>query len=65
MSSEALICDTQWCFTTKYINVTYSNGSVVSYVAGLEMDLLRVVLQQMNMTFVHVPNLEGFVTEKE
>jgi hypothetical protein len=29
-------------------------------VVGLEMDLLTVVLQQMNMTFLHVRTTEGF-----
>jgi len=42
-------------FTTKYVKHTHSNGSVVWYVEGLEYDLLRVVLRQMNMTFCTVP----------
>jgi len=29
----------------------------------LEMDLLRIILKQMNMTFVHVPTPEGFEIE--
>jgi hypothetical protein len=29
------------------------------------MDLLRIVLQQMNITFVHVPTPEGFELSKE
>jgi hypothetical protein len=33
-------------------------------VVGLEMNLLRVVLQQMNMTFVHVPTPNVFEMEK-
>ena len=37
----------------------------MSYIAGLDMDLLRVVLQQMNMAFVHVLTPEGFETEEE
>ena len=47
-------------FTTIYVTHTYSNGTVVSHIEGLEMDLLRVVLQQMNMTFVHVPTPKDF-----
>jgi hypothetical protein len=35
----------------------------VRYIKGLEIDLLMVVLQQMNMTFVHVPTPEGFEIE--
>jgi hypothetical protein len=36
----------------------------VTKVAGKEVWLLEVVLQQMNMTFVHVPTPEGFEIEK-
>jgi len=38
-------------FTKTYVNRTYSNGSVVRYVEGMEIELLMIVLQQMNMTF--------------
>jgi hypothetical protein len=46
----------------EYVNHTDSNGSVVRYIEGLEMDLLRVFLQQMNMTFfmyLHQKDLNG------
>jgi hypothetical protein len=49
--------------TTVYVNHTYSNGSVVTYKKGLEIKLLTVVLQQMNMTFFHVPTPEGLELE--
>jgi hypothetical protein len=39
---------------------TGSDGSVVTYTVGFEMNLLNVVLQVMNMTFFHVRTLEGF-----
>ena len=42
-------------FATYYFNHTTSNWNVLSYVAGLEIALLRVVLEQMNMTFFNVP----------
>jgi len=45
--------------TTTYINHTDSNGNVVMELAGMEMNLLRIVLQQMNMTFLHVPTTIG------
>jgi hypothetical protein len=45
---------------TFYINVAVSSESDIK---GLEMDLLRIILQQMNMTFVYVPTLEGFEIE--
>jgi hypothetical protein len=47
-------------FITKYIQYKDSNGNVRMHIEGLEYDLLRVVLQQMNMTFVHVPTPEDF-----
>jgi hypothetical protein len=42
----------------------YSNGTLVSYITVLEMKLLWVVLQQMNMTFIHVLTSELFVKKK-
>jgi hypothetical protein len=55
---KAVVYDGHSDFTTIYINRTYSDGSVVRYIKGLEMKLLGVVLQQINMTFLHVPNPE-------
>ena len=52
---KAVVNEGEWVLTTTYINHTDSYGNVVTELAGMEMDLLRVVLQQMNMTFVHVP----------
>jgi len=56
---KADVIDARIYFYTNYVNHTYPNGSVVTYIEGLEMDLLRVVLKQMNMTFVHVPRQNG------
>ena len=61
---RALVIDSQWFFATRYVNHTYSNGTVVTYIEGLEMELLSIVLQKMNMTFIHVPTPENFVTEE-
>jgi hypothetical protein len=55
---KTIVIDGQDNFTTNYYNHTYSNGSVVSYIEGLEIDLLKVVLKQMNATFFHVPTPE-------
>jgi hypothetical protein len=52
--------DGNWSITTKYVHYKDSNGNVVSYIKGLEYDLLKVVLKQMNMTFEHVPTPEDF-----
>jgi len=55
---KVLIVDSQLPFASMYINVTNSNGTVVTSLAGSEMALLSLVLQQMNMTFIHVPTPE-------
>jgi hypothetical protein len=57
---KAVVRDRFWEFITKYVNHTDSNGSVVKYIEGLEMDLLRVVMQHMNMTFSLVPTPQEF-----
>jgi hypothetical protein len=49
---KALVRDGNWYFSTYYVNYVNSNENVVTEVTGMEMDLLKVVLQQMNMTFV-------------
>jgi len=61
---KAVVRDGHWDFTTVYVNHTYSNGSVVTYIKGMETDLLRVVLHQTSMTFVLVPTPEYFETEQ-
>jgi hypothetical protein len=33
-------------------------------VSGIECYLLKLVFEQMNMTFIHVPTPEGFEIEK-
>ena len=50
------VCD----FTSRYVSHKNSNGTVVRYIEVMEMNLLRVVLQQTNTTFIHVPTPEGF-----
>jgi hypothetical protein len=62
---KAVVRDGHSGFTTQYVNVSLSNGRVVKgYIKGLEYDLLKVVLQQMNMTLFHVPTSKGFELEK-
>ena len=51
---KALVFDGQWDFTTEYEILAYSNGTVLTYITGLEMKILMIVLQQMNMTFIYV-----------
>jgi hypothetical protein len=57
---KAVVRDDRLDISTKYVNYTDSNGNVVMKVVGLEMDLLTVVLQRMNMTFIHVTEQELF-----
>jgi hypothetical protein len=61
---KAVVRDGHWDFTTKHVHYNDSNGNVVSYIEGLGYDLLKVVLEQMNMTFVRVPTPEGFKKEE-
>jgi len=60
---KAVVRNGYWNLTTTFINHTDSNGNFVTEIAGMEMDLLRVVLQQMNMTFVHDPTTENPINE--
>jgi len=60
---KAVVRNGRWDFTTNYVHYRDSNGNVGIYIKGLEYELLKVVLQQMNMTFDHVPTPKGF--EKE
>jgi len=62
---KAVVRDGNIYITTSYFNRTYANGSVVSYIEGLEIKLLLIVLQQMNMTYVYVPTPEGFEIEQD
>jgi hypothetical protein len=61
---KALVFDTKWDFKTNYVNHTYDNGTVVSNMVGLEIELLKVILHRMNMTYVSVPIPEDFEKEK-
>jgi hypothetical protein len=50
----------------KYIMmmIKSSNGSIVRYKEGLECDLLKLIWEQMNVTFVHVPTPVCFEMEE-
>ena len=60
---KSLVFDGRWDFTTICVNIEYSNGTVVRFIEGLEIELLRVVLQQMNMTLALVTESEKIVGE--
>jgi len=57
---KAAVRDGYGFLETYYIKDKVSSESDIK---GLEMDLLRIILKQMNMTFVHVPTPEGFEIE--
>jgi hypothetical protein len=57
---KGFVRDGHWNFSTEYLNVSLSNRRVVEgYIRGLDCDLLKVVLKQMNMTLFHVPTPKG------
>ena len=56
---KAIVKNGESDFTTIYNTHMDSNGSVVTEVSGIEIDLLKLVLKQMNMTFIHVPTKEN------
>jgi hypothetical protein len=53
---KSVVKDGYWGFTTRYVDYNNCNENFLSYIEGLEYDLLKVVLEQMNITFVHVPH---------
>jgi len=57
---KAVVRDGYRFVSTYYIN---DNISSESNIKGLEMDLLRIILKHMNVTFVYVPTPEGFEVE--
>ena len=57
---KAVVRNANWYITTYYLTQLDSNGSAVRKVYGLEMNLLKLVLKQMKMTFIHVSTPEGF-----
>ena len=54
---KAVVRDGNASLTTSYRIVNVSSESDIK---GMEMDLLRIILKQMNMTFVYVPTPKGF-----
>ena len=61
---KAVVRNCHWYITTNYVYYTNANGNVGKFIEGLEYDLLRFILEEMNMTFVHVHTPEGFEFEK-
>ena len=60
---KAVVRDAYWYFTTYYTTDRYRNGSVVTKVFGMELNLLMFVLKRLNLTYFHVRNPEGFEIE--
>jgi hypothetical protein len=51
---KADVSDGHSGINTIYVHYNDSNGYNPLYTGGLEMDLLRIVLEQKNMMFEHV-----------
>jgi len=60
-SLKAVVRNEHDFLTTVYTKVKISSESDIK---GFDMHLLRIILKQMNMTFVYVPTPEGFETER-
>jgi hypothetical protein len=58
---KAVVRDAGWDFTISYFKL-YNN---VWKPMGLEFLLLKIIYEQMNMTFVHVPTPDGFQSDGE
>jgi len=56
---KAIFRDRGWNLISNYINQSDSCWNVAVKIVGMEMNLLSLVLQQMNMTFVYVPTTES------
>jgi hypothetical protein len=61
---KAIVINSESDFTMIYNTHLDSNGSVVTEVYGTEMELLKLVLKQMNMTFIHVTIRENYILIK-
>jgi hypothetical protein len=57
---KAVVRNGSSTLTTNYVHYKHADGSDGKYILGLECDLLQVVCEQMNMTFVHVPTPQDF-----
>jgi hypothetical protein len=52
---KAFVREVYWNLSTEYVNGSLSNRRVgEGYIRGLDCDLLKVVLKQMNMNLFHV-----------
>jgi hypothetical protein len=56
---KAIVRNSGWNLKTNYFNHTDSNGRVFTEIVGIEMDLFRIILKQMNMTLIHVLEIKG------
>jgi hypothetical protein len=60
---KAVVRNSYWYVTTNYVYYNKSSSSNGKYIEGLEYDLLKVIWEQTNMTFLHVPTPEKFDME--
>jgi hypothetical protein len=57
---KAIVRNGQRYFTTNYASYKDTNGKVWWNIESLEMELLRIIWRQLNMTFFFVPTPRGF-----
>jgi len=55
---QGYVIEDNWDLTTNYVHNNDSNRNVGMYIKSLEYELLRVVFQEMSMTYVHVSTPE-------
>ena len=61
---KAFVVIGQSYFTTMLVKHTYPNGTYSTCIGGLEYDLLNVVLERMNMSFMQVMSQDSLETVK-
>ena len=52
---KAFVRDGKWYFTTVYYHNTDPKGNIRTKITGVEINLLKLVLEQMNMSISRVP----------
>jgi hypothetical protein len=57
---KTVVRSSHWSLSALHNKNKFPNRSVVTTAEGKDLDLLSVVLQQMNVTFVLVPKPEYF-----
>lgn len=57
---KSFVSADHWDLTTNFVHDNDSIGNGRRYIKRMEYELLRIVLQELNMTYVHVPTPKDF-----